>query len=560
MILTILGVLIIVLSFSYAFFKPILDKERSTKVEVVAKTVDQLMFIQGDHLSIELNHLNFAEGEGNVTGSTTTTAKLIANNKTNTATSSYYVYFYIGKNEFDYSTPTNEPEIILTLKNPNGTTITSLPNMTYVTRADVSGFDITNYEGLITIAEEYSISTTSSTTGTSQEWEATVTIRNLDEDQSQQAGNILSAQFVFSNEEKETFSFEDLILANNMGKQYIDLKTSPIFNYAATTNEGMYSFPDDYGTSYYFRGAVDNNWVYFAGFYWRIVRINGDGSIKLIYTGTKAPTESERVVMVDEVKIIELFANPELVGQASMYCTYDGSSPITYEQLVCLNSYVSSSVDFSTRIGLFSFNLFSNSGEYVGYMYEMNNPRGHQHSSAIKKFIDMWYTNNLSSYSNFLSDFIVCNDRDFTPWTPVGLPENGAFSAAAGRNADMPISYPQLECSNKEDAYTVSDRINGNGQLTNPIGLLTADEVTLVGGYYDQANSDYYLYTNDDYWLISPTAFLSSDFGGLIVSLSGSFGGKNVDDFATGVRPVISLSSDVVVSGTGHWNDPYVVD
>ena len=45
------------------------------------------------------------------------------------------------------------------------------------------------------------------------------------------------------------------------------------------------SAPDDYGTSYYYRGNVTNNYVKFAGFYWRILRINGDGSIRMIYAG-----------------------------------------------------------------------------------------------------------------------------------------------------------------------------------------------------------------------------------------------------------------------------------
>ena len=88
------------------------------------------------------------------------------------------------------------------------------------------------------------------------------------------------------------------ILANNEVHE-----TTPDFSKVATTNEGLFKAQDDLGISYYFRGAVDNNWVKFGkdssgkDIYWRIIRINGDGSIRIIYTGTTAPTESTKVVM-----------------------------------------------------------------------------------------------------------------------------------------------------------------------------------------------------------------------------------------------------------------------
>lgn len=88
----------------------------------------------------------------------------------------------------------------------------------------------------------------------------------------------------------------DIILNDNEGSTSISEKTVSNFGYPARTNEGMYSASDNYGTSYYYRGAVDNNWVRFANFYWRIIRINGDGSIRMIYAGTSAPTSSESVV------------------------------------------------------------------------------------------------------------------------------------------------------------------------------------------------------------------------------------------------------------------------
>ena len=125
----------------------------------------------------------------------------------------------------------------------------------------------------------------------------------------------------------------ETILANNTVHE-----TAPNFASTATTNEGLYKAQDDLGTSYYFRGAVDNNWVKYGKYtkdtyitvdsndnyslvescnglnlcaklaskgddmYWRIIRINGDNSIRMIYTGTSAPDNSTKVVMTESMK------------------------------------------------------------------------------------------------------------------------------------------------------------------------------------------------------------------------------------------------------------------
>ena len=68
---------------------------------------------------------------------------------------------------------------------------------------------------------------------------------------------------------------------------------TPDFSQVATTDEGVWTAEDDLGTSYYFRGAVENNYVKFAGYWWRIIRINGDGSIRIIYDGTTAHANGE---------------------------------------------------------------------------------------------------------------------------------------------------------------------------------------------------------------------------------------------------------------------------
>lgn len=73
----------------------------------------------------------------------------------------------------------------------------------------------------------------------------------------------------------------------SMGREFEVKTCPPNFDESAHTNEGMYMTEDDDGESYYYRGLADN-WVSFGGYYWRIIRINGDGSIRILYTGTKS--------------------------------------------------------------------------------------------------------------------------------------------------------------------------------------------------------------------------------------------------------------------------------
>jgi hypothetical protein len=78
----------------------------------------------------------------------------------------------------------------------------------------------------------------------------------------------------------------NVILAHAGGTTAIAAKGTPTFSTVATTDEGMYAMADDYGTSYYYRGAVTNNNVLFGGYCWKVIRINGNGTTRMIYNGT----------------------------------------------------------------------------------------------------------------------------------------------------------------------------------------------------------------------------------------------------------------------------------
>ncbi len=313
---------------------------------------------------------------------------------------------------------------------------------------------------------------------------------------------------------------------------------TPDFNQIATTNEGLFKAQDDLGTSYYFRGAVDNNWVKFGkdssgkDIYWRIIRINGDGSIRMIYTGTTAPTESTKVVMTGT----------------------------------------------GTQIGTSAFNSSTDKAEYVGYMYQLGQQHGNKNStsSAIKTTIDNWYkTTTLETdlkTKSLVVDQIFCNDRtastsnvtysttNYTTLTSWNSTETDYKYGAYGRLDDFNSNRtPILICPTASDKFTVNTS-NGNGALTYPVGLITADEIAMAGGVKESANSSYYLYTNQHYWSGTPESFYSGgDAFEYSVYPSGANNGYTVYYIRYGARPVISLSSKAKLTGSGTYNDVYTV-
>ena len=287
---------------------------------------------------------------------------------------------------------------------------------------------------------------------------------------------------------------------------------TPNFGSTATTDEGIYSAQDDYGTSYYFRGAVTNNYVKFANKYWRIIRINGDGTIRLIYDGTSAHANGE------------------------------------------------SSSD--RQIGTSAFNSSYNDNAYVGYMYGQTGASSYSaahantNNSTIKKSVDNWYKTNIvdAGYSDKVADVIYCNDRSMKSGTGYGT----TVTYYSARYRLYTNKSPVLTCTNKNDRFTVSDTSRGNGALTYPVGLITADEVAMGGGVYATSNSSYYLYTGQYYWAMSPYNFNGSGAYEFSVGSDGRIIYDYVG-FTSGVRPVLSLKSDISVTGSGTQNDPFLV-
>ena len=214
-----------------------------------------------------------------------------------------------------------------------------------------------------------------------------------------------------------------------------------------------------------------------------------------------------------------------------------------------------------------AYNSSYNNSAYVGYMYTASQQYGTGTNSAIKTTVDNWYSSNLSSYSGYISKTaIYCNDRTVGSgtWSATG---SGFDYAAYGRLYTN--KTPTFVCSNANDKFTASTS-TGNGKLTYPIGLITADEISYAGGLYGSSNSSYYIAQNASsgasyWWTMSPDFWNSSRSYADVFMVGGSSGTGYLSNYrvdnADGVRPVISLKSCVLASGgSGTASDPYTVE
>ena len=316
-----------------------------------------------------------------------------------------------------------------------------------------------------------------------------------------------------------------------------------------TTESLVCSAPDDYGTSYYYRGDVENNWVKFADAYWRIVRVNGDGSIRIVYAG--------------DANTIDALPNKEEVLQ---------------------NGYDDSSTDY-TQIGTSAYNSSYNDNAYVGYMYGTPGSSSYEEThanindSTIKQYIDQWYKTNIvdKGYSEYVSDTLFCNDRSFVydeafsidgfyngnTMTQLGYGQNYTAyrwagdpqAAQMGGEYEKVLTYPNFRCSNQNDRFTVSSGI-GNGALTYPIALLSTDDIYAAGGFSTE-NYNYYLYTGNLYWSLSPSNF--NDGYAYVRNVYNYASNYDYVDDSIGVRPAINLKSGSLTQGSGTANDPFVL-
>ena len=324
-----------------------------------------------------------------------------------------------------------------------------------------------------------------------------------------------------------------------------------------TSQKLICSAQDDDGESYYFRGAIDNNWVKFGknksnqDIWWRIIRINGDGTIRLIYSGA-------------------------------------GTSP-TGNGANALNSI--------------AYHPTYNDNTYVGYYYgttggkDFSKTHSNTTHSNIATQTENWFTDTnldeLTQLNHIDENAGFCNNRQISDtaqkwWTSEGTSNRGTgsvytaykgwyntFTQSGSWRSD--VNYANLKCSSstedfeentdyKRDYYTWKGKATrGNKALDNPVGQITVDEVILAGGFGNQSNSGYWLNSGTYYWTMSPASFYGSYAHVFVVYNNGTLSYYAVNYTGVGVRPVINLKADTSFTFTspdqpkGTTTNPYIV-
>ena len=421
------------------------------------------------------------------------TVTVIPTDKEKTAT--YAIYMDITENTFvkctedNYDSLTNActlnaEELTYTLKDNDGVVLAS--------------GDLTGVTGKVRLAKE----TKTVDVETTFNYTLEITFVETNADQNHNQNKTINGDVIveFANE----YSTMQEIIAGYNKSTRSDFSTV----YTASTTNTVFTANDGDGTTYYFAGAPTDNYVLFAGFYWRIIRINGDGSIRLIYQGTSA--------------------------------TATGSN---------------------ARTGTSAFNASPNynRSEYVGLKYTEGSQYGTNENSTIYTALNTWYTTNIANknYGNYIdTNAGFCGDRDMASGsTWESQPDSTIYYAAYGRLYDN--RSPVFTCSTN-NLYTATTSNKGNKSLSSPIGLITADEVAFAGGVYMTTNQSYYLYTGSAYWTMSPSYFYGSYAYVFSVNSDGNLYFNYVFN-SSGVRPVINLKSDTQFTGSGTSSDPFVV-
>ena len=452
-------------------------------------------------------------------------------------------------------------------------TFESINTLQYKITSD-NGYNMDNYLNVIKTETSKDVVLAYNITipkNTIQSYQVEFNYVSTEEDQSADMGKKLGGTLAIEESTGKPEIYEKLLADNPTIKTRTDFSTT----FTETNVNTLYKAKENNTDVYYFAGDARNNWVKFGTWqedksivvgylddvsngniakefnnisecnsdgkygnceeiviskkgdpmYWRVIRTNEDGSIRLLYSGTSPETQTGFI----------------------------GTSAINNEQVV--------------------------DPLYLGYMYgtsgSLENNRTNENSSTLKTYIDTWYKSNLVNYTKYLSTTAVyCNDRTLS----VSYPNYviGEWMGFAGSDRLETNKAPSYNCAKTEDKFTTDSSV-GNGKLTYPIALMTADEVAYAGGvfYTESKYPFYWVYNNADnisitnsiiWWTMTPNSGspnLSTGGGswfGVNTTKPGRIGNPGrIDPLA--VRPVISLKADMVYkSGDGSAEAPYEIE
>ena len=364
---------------------------------------------------------------------------------------------------------------------------------------------------------------------------------------------------------------------------------------------------------YYYRGAVDNNHVLFANFCWRIVRTTETGGVKLIYDGVPSNGQcnnTKEATTIGNIQFNTSSNSPAYVGY--MYntahtasskdittlsgnivfgndATYDASTgKYTLKDTKILTNPSNWGTEYSNYTDRYHYTCFSSgttcqnvyyihiiySEDKHAYYFTLTNGKKPKDllndmfegninvkESNAKVKIDAWYKTNMTSYTSKLEDTGFCNDRTYYNFNSSGWNKDYSnYDKWLNFGSTQRLSNRKLSlgCPRQLDKFSVSTN-NGNGALTYPVGMITAEEMAYAGGVIWQTNTSYYLYKGINNLFFSPYGFTvwgAAEFG---LNSSGNFGYYSASPL--GGRPVVSLKQGIAVaSGSGTSSSPYIVE
>ena len=269
-----------------------------------------------------------------------------------------------------------------------------------------------------------------------------------------------------------TVSLKSAILGTN-NSNVIATDQTWTTSWQTSDQSGLYAQTVGSNKTYYFRGNPTNNYIKFAGKDYRILRVNEDGTIRIMLTSS--------------------------IGTKAFNSTYN-----TYDKMYYTNS-------------------------------------------ELKTVVDNWFTTNITgdNANKVVSGNYFCE--------AARVAYNTSKYTAGSATVTAKESYtPTFEC--------ITDG-NGKGVVTSKVGLVTYDEIIYAGGWYyvSGLSYPYYLNSGNLYWTMSPTGFYGNTIAtAWTVSSDGNTGSYSVGG-TRGVRPVLILSADTLVSGSGTESDPYIV-
>ena len=504
-VIALLALVALVVGATFAYFQAQVGEGKSADVVVKSYTVDTFTFATGSQISLNLDQDNFASGKENITGSTYASATLTANNKTNTATEHYYLYLNIENNTFTYSINESTPEIIMTITDNAGTEVTDITGLTHTSVTDangtqVSGYDITNKNGIITLFNNREITTTSSK---EERWNIKVTFVNYDASQNGNAGKSMSAKIMIQKEKITLLAdYVKSLYTGTQGDNSIYYHDSSLINGAGDS-------------SYRYSGANPNNYVCFGS------------------NESTCPTDNlYRIIGVfgNNVKLIKYdYGTTDELGT-------DGDYNQTYKEWGIDSTYKGTYGD----------------GERIGVYYWNNTTQKNTWSESL--------LNKTNLNTNFINNIGEewANKIATTTWKVGGNTYSNIYSKTPSVVYQNEIVNPVT--TNTTDNATEYTAKIGLMYVSDYGFAAEPSAWTLTMGNYNNttATSTNWMYMGLYEWTISRRADFSDN--AFRVSSDGRVGGYSVGDIGA-VRPSFNLDSSITyVEGDGSASDPMIIN